>query len=70
MWLTRSADRRLAVVLAILIPVYVAAFYFGDLAGRALTGLALMVAVLWLFVWVWRATRGGAPCPVWRSLSA
>ena len=63
MWLTRSADRRLAVSLAILIPIYVAAFYFGNLAGRAVTGVALLVAVLWVFVWVWRATRGGRSLP-------
>ena len=63
MWLTRAADRRLAISLAILIPIYVAAFYFGNLAGRALTGVALLIAVLWVFVWIWRATRGGRSLP-------
>lgn len=53
-WLVRSADRRLAIVLAVLIPIYVAAFYSGNLAARAVTGTALLVAILWLVGWAWR----------------
>ena len=53
-WLARSGDRRLAVVLAVLIPIYVAAFYSGNLAARAITGTALLVAIVWFVAWVWR----------------
>ena len=63
MWLTHAADRRLAVALAVLIPIYVAAFYFGNFTVRAITGVALMIAVLWVFAWAWRATRGGRSLP-------
>lgn len=63
MWLTRSADRRLVIAMAVLVPIYVAAFYFGDLTLRALTGVLLMLAILWVLVWVWRATHGGSSLP-------
>ena len=52
--LFRAADRRLMVVLAVLVPIYVLAFYTGNFAFRALGGTALLIAVLWLLVWVWR----------------
>lgn len=55
MWLYRSVDNRLALALGILIPIYVAAFYSGNLAARAVTGSALLVAILWVLVWTWRA---------------
>lgn len=55
----RSADRRLMLALAILVPVYVLAFYTGSLPFRAIGGTALLVAVAWLLVWVWRAYLGG-----------
>jgi hypothetical protein len=50
----RSADVRLATALAILVPVYVAAFYTGSFQLRAITGVALFIAIAWLVVWVWR----------------
>ena len=50
----RSADTRLATALAILVPVYVAAFYTGSFQLRAITGVALFVAIAWLVVWVWQ----------------
>src|SRR4029078_10486042 len=52
--LFRAADRRLMVGLAFLVPIYVLAFYTGNFAFRAIAGTALLVAVLWLLVWVWR----------------
>jgi len=52
--LFRAADRRLMVALAVLVPIYVLAFYTGNFAFRAIAGTALLVAVLWLLVWVWR----------------
>lgn len=57
--LFRSADRRLMLALAILVPVYVLAFYTGSLPFRALAGTALLVAVVWLLVWVWQQYLGG-----------
>jgi hypothetical protein len=54
-WLVRAADRRLAIALAVLITVYVAAFYSGNLAARAVTGTLLLVAILWLVGWAWLA---------------
>lgn len=54
-----SADRRLMLALAILVPVYVLAFYTGSLPFRAIGGTALLVAVAWLLVWVWREYLGG-----------
>jgi len=54
-----TADGRLALTLAILVPLYVAAFYTGNLALRAAGGVALLVAVAWLFIWLWRTYLSG-----------
>lgn len=64
MWLTRSSDRRLAWALAILIPIYVAAFYSGYLPARAVAGSVLLVAVLWVLVWVWGRTSTNKSLPM------
>lgn len=56
MWVNRRAEPRLALALMILIPIYVAAFYTGNLPFRAASGGVLLLAILWLFVWVWRVT--------------
>lgn len=53
-WLFRSDDRRMVWAFAGLIAIYVVAFYVGDFALRAVTGLALFVAIAWLLVWAWR----------------
>ena len=55
MWMFEAVDRRLALTLGILIPIYVAAFYWGNLPARAISGTALLVAIAWVVVWVWRA---------------
>lgn len=55
MWLYGAVDRRLAIALAVLIPIYVAAFYSGNAAARAIGGTALLVAIAWVVVWAWRA---------------
>lgn len=62
-WLFRSGDRRLAGAMAILIAAYVVAFYTGHLWFRAITGVALFVAIAWLLVWAWRgyAALGSLP---------
>jgi hypothetical protein len=57
--LFQAADRRLMVALAVLVPIYVLAFYTGNFAFRALGGVALLIAVLWLLVWVWRTFLAG-----------
>ena len=48
------ADRRLAIGLGVLIPVYVACFASGILSARAIGGVLLLAAVLWLFAWAWQ----------------
>ncbi len=54
LWLTGMPDRRLTMAFAILIPIYVLAFYSGNLAARAITGSVLLLAMVWLFVWGWQ----------------
>jgi hypothetical protein len=49
----RRADPRLATALAVFVPVYVAAFYTGSFALRAITGVALFAVIAWLVAWVW-----------------
>ena len=57
--LFRAADRRLMLTLAFLTPIYILAFYTGSFQLRALGGTALLVAIGWLLVWLWRAYLGG-----------
>jgi len=53
--LFRSSDRRLALALALLVPVYVLAFYTGSFAFRAIGGTLLLLVIAWLIVWLWQA---------------
>jgi hypothetical protein len=57
--LFRTADRRLMLALAVLVPVYVVTFYTGSFPLRALGGTALLVVIGWLLVWVWQRYLGG-----------
>jgi len=57
--LFRATDRRLMLTLAVLVPIYVLAFYTGNFALRAITGTALLVAIGWLLVWVWMQYLAG-----------
>jgi hypothetical protein len=57
--LFRAADRRLVIAFAILVPIYVAAFYTGNFALRAAGGTLLLIAIAWLLVWVWRQFLAG-----------
>jgi hypothetical protein len=57
--LFRTADRRLMLALAILVPIYVLAFYTGNFAFRAVGGVALLVAVAWLLWWLWQTYLAG-----------
>lgn len=54
MWMRGSANLTMALAFSILIPAYVLAFYTGNLAARAATGVALLLAMAWLFIWSWR----------------
>ena len=57
--LMRAADRRLMLALAILVPLYVAAFYTGSYPARAAGGTLLLIAIGWLLVWIWRQYLAG-----------
>jgi hypothetical protein len=52
--LFRTADRRLMLALAVAVPVYVLAFYSGNLPFRAISGVVLLAIIAWLVVWAWR----------------
>jgi len=62
-WLAREDDRRLAWAFAIVVPIYVAAFYSGNYPARAITGTVLLVAIAWLFVWAWRLAMARRSLP-------
>ena len=52
--LFRAADPRLIAALAVMVPVYILAFYTGNLPFRAISGTILLVVVGWLVVWIWQ----------------
>ena len=56
--LFRASDRTLTLALAVLVPVYVLAFYTGNLPFRAVAGTLLLTAIVWLLVWLWRLFLG------------
>lgn len=58
-WLYHSMDRRLAITLAVLVPLYVAAFYTTFFGLRAVLGTLLLLTIFWLVVWAWGAYRAG-----------
>ncbi len=64
LWLTRSANRMMTWAFAILVPVYVLAFYSGSLEARAVTGVLLLLAMLWLLVWGWQRAMADRSLPV------
>jgi len=57
--LFQAADRRLMLALAVLVPIYVLAFYTGNFAFRAIGGLALLIAIAWLLWWLWQQYLAG-----------
>ncbi len=57
--LFRSVDRRLMLALAVLVPVYVLAFYTGNFAFRAISGTALLATIVWLLYWAWTTYLSG-----------
>lgn len=52
--LFRAADPRLIAALAVMVPVYILAFYTGNLPFRAISGTILLLVVGWLVVWIWQ----------------
>jgi hypothetical protein len=56
--LFRASDRTLTVALAVLVPVYVLAFYIGNLPFRAIAGALLLAGIAWLLLWLWRLFLG------------
>lgn len=62
-WFFRSGDSRLSLLFMVAVPVYVAAFYSGNLPARAVTGVVLLVGIVWLFVWVWRKALAARSLP-------
>lgn len=59
MLLFRASDRRLVLALAVLVPLYVVAFYTGSLPLRAIGGTALLAAIVLLVVWTWQQFLAG-----------
>ena len=57
--LLRATDRRLMLALAVLVPIYVLAFYTGNFAFRAIAGTALLAVVVWLLYWAWMTYLAG-----------
>ena len=62
-WLVGGIDRTLAYALAAIIPIYVIAFYAAIPWLRAATGGILLLAILWLVVWAWRAAMSDRSLP-------
>jgi hypothetical protein len=62
-WFARGIDRRLALALAVLIPVYVVAFYLAVPVLRAVTGGLVLLVILWLVVWAWRLAMANRSLP-------
>jgi hypothetical protein len=56
--LFRAASRPLTLALAILVPVYVLAFYTGNFPFRAISGTALLAVIVWLLYWAWTTYLG------------
>jgi hypothetical protein len=62
-WLAGGIDRRLAIALAVLVPIYVLAFYLAIPWFRAAVGGVLLLAILWLFAWAWGMARADRSLP-------
>ena len=62
-WFARGIDRRLAIALGAILPIYVAAFYLANPTLREVVGGILLIAILWLVVWAWQlaTTRRSLP---------
>jgi hypothetical protein len=62
-WFARGIDRRLAIALGAIIPIYVAAFYLANPTLREVVGGILLIAILWLVVWAWQVASARKSLP-------
>lgn len=62
-WLFRSGNRTLAWAMAGLVAVYILAFYSGSFAFRAISGTALLLAIVWLVIWAWQGFAAARSLP-------
>jgi energy-converting hydrogenase Eha subunit A len=62
-WFARRIDPRLAVSLAVIVPVYVLAFYVAVPWLRAAAGGVLLLLILWLVVWAWQVAADRRSIP-------
>jgi hypothetical protein len=62
-WLFRSGNRLLAWSMAGLVAVYILAFYTGNFAFRAISGTALLIAIVWLVIWAWQGFAAARSLP-------
>ncbi len=62
-WFFRSGDNRLTMLFLAAAPLYIAAFYSGNLPARAIFGVVLLVAIVWLFFWVWGRAMAARSLP-------
>jgi hypothetical protein len=62
-WLARGINRSPALMLAVLIPIYVALFYLAIPPLRAIGGGLVLLAILWLVAWAWRAASATRSLP-------
>lgn len=59
-WYARGISRWLAIALAVVIPVYVLAFYLANPTFREIAGAVLLVLIAWLVVWAWQLAMRSA----------
>lgn len=62
-WYARGIDSRLALAMAVIVPIYVLSFYLAIGWLRAVVGGLLLLAILWLVWWAWGVYRARRSLP-------